>query len=298
MLRRADRSSTFHRASAFALIACSALVLPGCELVLGMSGHDAVLLDSGADGTTGDTLADTTNDTSASDTADTSPADTGVDVADVFEAEAPATPCVLPVTGDSNARFSNMTPSADRVDLCLVPTAGGTAIGPIFGTSGSECPIGIGYKDSTASFAVKSGSYNAVFIKAGGSCSDTPVATATNVSVAKGAPVNIVLTGDGATPPSARSFVESVPDGLHFDFRFIHAVANGPSYDFGITGASTLPTTLSSIVGTNVAFGQTLPAGVVSGIGTTDVNGYISEQGSLQFGFGVAKTGTAPVLAI
>ncbi len=118
------------RRALLATVSVALLVAPltGCELVLGMSGHDATeqaLVDTGTTDAPGDTATDT-----------------------------PLPPFTLPTVGDSAARVTNVVPATGKLDFCFKPDTGAT-IGPIFAPAIGG-PGGLAYKESSAAFPVPS----------------------------------------------------------------------------------------------------------------------------------------------
>jgi hypothetical protein len=252
--------------------------LGGCEVVLGISGHDsklAALNDASLDGADGGDVGDAPSD-------------------HVDEPEAPAT-CVLPSTGDSLLRFTNVVPSTGKVDLCLTPSGGGAAIGPVFASSGGACPAGAGYKDSSILFSVPAGSYDIAFVPSGKPCT-AAVAIAPHVTLEASAKTNAVLMGDGVGTPIVRLFKQSVPSSVSATkFRFINAIS-GDTLDYGI--ADSAATKISKTISTAVAFGATSPPGSTS-FGLVDTNGYLELQGAgATFSLAYQLAGTTQLVAV
>jgi hypothetical protein len=255
---------------ATATLALLAAPLTGCELVLGMTGHDAQ--QQPADTSTGDAPGDTASD---------APVD------------APPAVCTLPSTGDALARVTNVVPALGKLDFCFKP-ATGAAIGPILGTPG--CAGGLTYKESTATFAIPGGTYEVDVIKGGGKCSDAPVASVKNVTFDTGTTSNSIVMGDGASDVAVKTLRETAPTTIASKFRFIHAIDGAPNQDCGLTTKPSLPATITSLYFKNVAFGTTAPAGTSPG-GTIDANGYGDFAGSgAALSFGRANTGTPDII--
>jgi hypothetical protein len=249
---------------ATATLALLASPLVGCELVLGMSGHDAQ--QQPADTGTADAPGDTATD-------------------------APPAVCALPTTGDSAARVTNVVPATGKLDFCFKPDTGAT-IGPIFATA-LGCGGGLLYKESSASFPLPAGSYEIDVIKGGGKCSDKPIASVSHVTFDTGATSNAIVMGDGATDFTVKVLREAKPTTISSKIRFVHSLDGAPNQDFGLTDKTVLPATIKNQFFKNVAFGTTAPAGSGSGAGTIDANGYIDFNGSgAVLSLGRAPTGT------
>lgn len=255
-----------------ALLVLLVAPLAGCELVLGMSGHEAqqAPADTGAQ----DSIADTT--------------DAPVD--------APPAVCKLPETGDSSARITNLVPANGKIDVCFKPSSG-AAIGPIF-ASAAGCAGGLLYKEATAAFALPAGSYEVAVIRGNGKCSDAPLTSVGNVNFETGTTTNAIVMGNGAADFTVKALREGKPTTIASKIRFVHAIDGAPAQDFGLSSKATLPATLSNLFFSNVGYGTTAPAGAGPS-GTIDSYGYVDFNGSgAVLNFGRAPTTTTALVDI
>lgn len=209
-------------------------------------------------------------------------------------ADAPPASCALPTVGDALARVTNLVPATGRLDFCL-KRADGTTVGPVFGGS-SACPGGLLYKDSSASFAVPTGTYEVDLIRGGGACGGAPLAKLGSVAFDAGTTTNAIAMGDGAVDLQVKALRESAAVTIASKVRFVHALDGAPAQDFGLTTMTSLPATLATVDFKGVAFGTTSPAGSGAG-GPIDANGYVDIAGSgATLQFGRANAGTTEVL--
>lgn len=245
--------------------------LAGCELVLGMSGHEAT-----------ESPAETGGQDSTTDTNVDAPVDTGPSV------------CTLPSTGDASARVTNVFPALGRLDVCFKPDSGST-IGPIFATA-SGCGGGLVYKDSSAAFKIPSGSYEIDVIRGGGKCSDPPLASVSHVTFETGTTTNAIVMGNGATDFTVKALKEGNPTTIASKVRFVHAIGGAPNQDFGLGAKSSLPANIATLFFSNVAYGTTAAPGS-GAAGTIDSNGYVDFNGNgAVLYFGRAPAGTTALV--
>ncbi len=212
------------------LIVSAAFAAFGCEVILGIDGHDAHLAS-----------------TFAPSALDSGPeASVGV-----------AAPCVLPTKGDATLRVGNMIASTTRVDVCLRRTDGASPIDgqPVIASAGPTCPRGLGYKDVSAPFKVEAGSYAIAFVSAGSTCSATPLATV-QASIASGGGAGAYVLGDGTKTPAVVAMRETAPLQLDSKLRFVDGIDGLAAIDFGYTDTSVLPATIDVVMFGNIAFGR------------------------------------------
>jgi hypothetical protein len=255
----------------------------GCEVILGMDGHDARLAEVAAAGADAAKL-------------DAAGAEGSAD----GDAGMTAPPCVLSSTGDATLRVGNLVPSMARVDACLARSGGPSPIDgmPILASATGSCPAGLGYKDITVPFGVEPGTYAVTFVPAGSGCSAAPLATGM-VTTSAPSGSGVYLLGDGTTPATTLTLAEETPPGLESAFRFVHAIADLGPLDFGLTVPGSLPPMFKALVCPGVKFGTV-------GVSTnaqlpSDGNGY--EQisllgGTLSMGAGPAGTTSVTISAV
>ncbi|MGD0525290.1 MAG: hypothetical protein ABSE49_09110 [Polyangiaceae bacterium] len=211
----------------------------GCEVILGMDGHDARLAEvTPVGGDAGKLEAAPGEDSANGDGGPTAP------------------PCVLPSTGNTTLRIGNLVPSTARVDACLARSGGPSPIDgmPIVASATGSCPAGLGYKDITVPFGVEPGTYAVTFVPAGSACSATPVATGMVTTSATGGS-GVYLLGGGTAPATTLTLAEETPPGLESAFRFVHAIADLGPLDFDLTVPGSVPPMINAVVCPAVKFG-------------------------------------------
>ena len=206
-------------------------------------------------------------------------------------------PGSVPVT--AGVRLANFHLDGAIVDFCATPKGQGfAAAAPLVHVSAS-CPAGLGYLDVAAPVPLGAGVYDLKAVPAGASCA-SPGEIVEGVEITKNV-ITIARVGGAGTPPALIARAERAPGAVTSseEVRFLHVSPGTGALDFGSTKPS-LPSPLTAVIGTGVAFGETLPPtapGVMPPFGIIDDKGYIGGPG-YDIALGVAKAGGATALAL
>jgi hypothetical protein len=198
-------------------------------------------------------------------------------------------------------RFSNFAPAPGAVDFCVGPKD--NLAGPIALLAG--VPTGVGYKFDMAYGYNVDGPINVRVIAAGDSCSGQSLGDIVDACFTSPTGLNsasLFYVGG----PTAETKLAILPNETSasnaLKIRFFNAVHNVASIDFGLTGASTLPTSLKPAVASMVELGHFPPPG------NTVLNVPVSDVGFMAIdtmpttltwqGWGAAASGSASAVAV
>jgi hypothetical protein len=166
-------------------------------------------------------------------------------------------------------------------------------------------PTGVGYRFDMAYGYNVDGPIDIRVIAAGGSCSGQSLGDIVNVCLTSPSGVNSagVYYVAGPTDDTKLAVLPNeAQDPTALKIRFFNAVHNVASIDFGLTGASTLPTSLAPAVASLVELGHVPPPG------NTVLNVPVNEVGFMEIttmppdltwqGWGAAESGSASAVAV
>jgi len=198
-------------------------------------------------------------------------------------------------------RFSNFAPAMGAVDFCVGPP--GNLAGPV--AMLAAAPTGVAYKfDMEYGYNVD-GPIDIRVIAAGGSCSGQSLGDITNVCLTSPTGLNstsVYYVGGPTADTKLAILPNDKPNPAALKVRFFNAVHNVATVDFGLTGASTLPTSLKPAVATMVSLGHFPPAGItvlnvdVNNVGFMEID---AMPANLSWaGWGAAASGSASAVAV
>lgn len=278
-------------------LSAALVALAGCQVVAGI---DTRTIDPRYVGAAGQAGAGASGSTGGNGGAGGGNAGSSASGAAGASGASGASSCASGAAVAAGVRLANLVPDGAIVEFCASPAGAGVGSSmPLFHASAS-CPAGLSYLEVSAPIALAPGAYDVRVVTAGAPCASAASAVLTDVVVSKGL-VTLLRAGGAGAKEELLARAEHVPGGLSSseEIRFIHAMPGAGTLDFGSTKPA-LPSSLTAVVGTGVAFGSTLPpspAGVTPPFGVIDAQGYIAGPG-YDVTFGVTETGASDAFAV
>lgn len=201
--------------------------------------------------------------------------------------------CTLPAAGDAQLRFANLVPSDVAVDLCVRPS-GGSFERPVLRGSGSACPAGFSYAQTSAKFAVPSGKLDVKVIPAGRTCSAPALSSIDGVTVTKGTSVTVARMGSEVVREELRAYADatSAAGSGRSKFRVVHASPGTGPLDIGVATGPRPPAELKTpLFASPFAYGDATNAETRPTFGNATPDGYVEVPGTA-INLGAAATGT------
>jgi hypothetical protein len=193
--------------------------------------------------------------------------------------------CQLPSGSGPLVRFANFVPDASVVDVCI-RSAGGSWGEPIVLNGGSDCgsskkpyfaqsappnysgPPGFAYSQVTIPFNAPAKTVDVVVVRAGQSCTSTPLTQASGLKLSANGVTTLLRIG-GGQGTGVQEKIEALPENYPpnatgVNLRFVHVMPGVGPLDVGTSpsGVNALPTTVSGPFLTEpLSFGQAPPGG-------------------------------------
>ena len=211
------------------------------------------------------------------------------------------TTCTAISSNGVGLRIANMIPVDQKVDVCVAAAGASFPQDPLFASSGSECPKGIGYGQYTVRLNVAVGTYQIKLVPYGSTCdvegptlSGVRVDTPTDTAHTSSTTVVAFGTDWSAAEAQLAALEDSDRTGGNIYIRFFHALADVGTLDAGLVDSNQTPPIMTTAVFHNVSFGATAAAS--PGALSVDDQGYMlyptqsSGVGGLSLGATVDST--------
>jgi len=182
--------------------------------------------------------------------------------------------CTFDEQGSAAVRFVNAVPGFERVDLCVRAAGVGPWTGrPVTRGVGSECPVGVGYKQVTAPRALPTGNVDLrVIASSDGDCQAAPIAELSSVDLSDG--VTTVIHAPLGDVGALFALPESPAVASSALVRFVHVLDGVDRLDVYQPDIAQWPPGLGVKALAELAFGGVATMGD-AGLFVVDPNGYM-----------------------